>query len=204
MAGTVALRMSDAAHERGLDRSHREPASATGSRAMSVAEFESAFTSSYSSLVVLAAASAGRSDAEDVVSEAAVVALKKLDSFEAGSNFGAWMATIVRYVASNTTRGERRRRQRIRRFALLRPGMTRAGASPPTGDGREFSREIQPMLDQLSPAQRECLLLRVALSHSYEEIASITGISPATARSHVLRARRRVMGMSAPGRSHDE
>ncbi len=171
---------------------------------MSKAEFEAEFESSYPSLVVLAAASAGRSDAEDVVSDAAIVALKKLETFEAGTNFGAWMATIVRYVASNTTRGENRRRQRLRRFAVLRPGLSRGGAGSPRGDERGFSGEIQPMLDRLSPAQRECLLLRVALSHSYEEIAAITGISPATARSHVLRARRQLMGMCAPGESGDE
>lgn len=45
-----------------------------------------------------------RADAEDLVQDAAVIAYRKLDSFERGSNFTAWLARIVRFCAANHRR----------------------------------------------------------------------------------------------------
>jgi DNA-directed RNA polymerase specialized sigma24 family protein len=47
--------------------------------------------------------------ADDVVQEAAVVAYRKFDQFRSGTNFAAWMAQTVRYVALNEARREHRR-----------------------------------------------------------------------------------------------
>src|SRR5688500_18625993 len=44
------------------------------------------------------------SAAEDVVQEAALLALEKLDQFQPGTNFRAWMAQMVRFVALNHAR----------------------------------------------------------------------------------------------------
>ena len=72
----------------GSVKEHAREAGAGAARASSVrggvsgaltkSEFEVEFASAYRSLVVLAAAVAGRDQAEDVVSDAAIVALKLL------------------------------------------------------------------------------------------------------------------------------
>jgi RNA polymerase sigma-70 factor (ECF subfamily) len=48
--------------------------------------------------------------AEDAVQEAAVIGLRKIKSFEPGTNFSAWMGQIVRHVALNHRRKYNRRR----------------------------------------------------------------------------------------------
>lgn len=59
----------------------------------------------------LAAAELGdRSEVEDVLQEAAVIGLEKLDRFEPGTSFDAWVGRIVRFVAANHRRRGMRRR----------------------------------------------------------------------------------------------
>ena len=120
--------------------------------------------------------------------EAVIIAMKKLDQFTPGTNFTAWMASIVRGVASNTRRGERRRRDRVRRLA---PGQARDRMATQPSSPRDD--EVLRALERLPNEQRLCLTLKAALSHSYKEIAEATGISEATARSHVFRARRTLL-----------
>ncbi len=55
---------------------------------------------------VAAAIVGDRARAEDVLQEAAMIALGKLDTFEAGTSVQAWLAQIVRYVALNHRRRE--------------------------------------------------------------------------------------------------
>ncbi|MEO0586912.1 MAG: sigma factor, partial [Planctomycetota bacterium] len=50
-----------------------------------------------------------RHSAEDAMQEAAAIAWRKRDTFERGSNFGAWVAQITRHVALNSRRSRRRR-----------------------------------------------------------------------------------------------
>jgi DNA-directed RNA polymerase specialized sigma24 family protein len=49
-----------------------------------------------------------RGKAEDVLQEAAVIALAKLDRFDPATSFPAWMGAIVRNVARNQARKDRR------------------------------------------------------------------------------------------------
>lgn len=51
-----------------------------------------------------------RTLAEDVVQEAAIIGLDKLNDFAVGTSFVAWMGQMVRYVALNHARKEQRRR----------------------------------------------------------------------------------------------
>src|SRR5262249_54943115 len=53
---------------------------------------------------IAAAVLGGRSHADDVLQEAAVVALSKLDQFNPATSFTAWMGQIVRFVALNESR----------------------------------------------------------------------------------------------------
>lgn len=160
--------------------------------------FEACFGASADSLRVLAAAEVGRSDADDVLQEAAIVGMRKFGSYQPGTNFRAWMSAIVRLVASNHRRGRRRREARVRRMSTL----GRHSADIGVGAEREGDPRLEHALDVLSTEQRACLLLRVVRSHAYTEIAVILGIPESTARSHVYRARSRlaeVMGGTRDG-----
>jgi RNA polymerase sigma-70 factor (ECF subfamily) len=73
----------------------------------------------------------------------------------------------------------------------------RLGDSSPTPDrvaaGREELRRIGPALAGLPETDRSALLLRAEHLLSYEEIGSVLGLSAATARVKVHRARRRLL-----------
>jgi len=71
--------------------------------------FASVFTACSRALWCIAAGVLGTAEqAEDVLQEGAMIALGKLDQFDADTSFVAWMGTIVRFVALNHAR----RRQR--------------------------------------------------------------------------------------------
>lgn len=138
-----------------------------------------------------------REVAEDAVQEAAVVALGKLDQFEPGTNFRAWMGRIVRYVALNMARKESKRR--------TSPGHAEVLDSQPASDetahtsdwegqsgsdrGVSFDVILASALDGLGEIARACLLLRIVEELNYTEISSLLDIPEGTAMSHVHRAR---------------
>ncbi|MEO1129085.1 MAG: RNA polymerase sigma factor [Planctomycetota bacterium] len=161
--------------------------------------FGALFSASAASLRVVAAAHAGREDAEDVVQEAAMIAMRKRDDFVPGTNFRAWMASIVRGVASNMRRSNRRRRLRHR--ALAQQAQQESDA---TATIQIDETALDAALAVLSHEQHECLVLKVVLGHSYRDIGTILGVPEATARSHVHRARQRLYEyLSREEASHD-
>jgi RNA polymerase sigma-70 factor (ECF subfamily) len=137
-----------------------------------------------------------RTAAEDVVQEAAMHALGKLDQFEAGTNFRAWMAQMVRYVALN----HRRRRQKHRAAPLTES--VPAGDLPPadgvleiggrgelSSDQMHFDDRIMAALNSVGDVARACLLLRTIEQMDYADISKVLGIPEGTAMSHVHRTR---------------
>lgn len=135
-----------------------------------------------------------RTQAEDVLQEAAVVALGKLESFRPGSNFVAWMSQYVRFVSLN----DRRKRERRRRaLAAKRPD------APPTAvlpdDPRApFDRDVAAALASLSESQRTCLLLKTVVELEYTEISEMLEMPAGTAMSHVSRARTKMQKLLQP------
>jgi RNA polymerase sigma-70 factor, ECF subfamily len=127
-----------------------------------------------------------RVEAEDLVQETYVKALKGFSSFRAGTNFRAWMYRILR----NT-------------FLTSRSGMKQTvslddeeAAEPAACDDPEsllFARaneeEIRRALDQLPVAHREIVLLCDVEEMSYKEISELVGIPMGTVMSRLSRAR---------------
>jgi RNA polymerase sigma-70 factor (ECF subfamily) len=160
-------------------------------------EFAELFRAQSPALKIVAAAILGSPrDAEDVVQEAAAIALTKTRELSEVRSFPAWMTQIVRYVALNARRGEKRRR------------VTATGAVPVEGraapkpveaalDSKGSLREGQASFDDravralmtLSETARACLLLRVVLDMPYKEIARVLSIPEGAAMTHVSRAR---------------
>jgi RNA polymerase sigma-70 factor, ECF subfamily len=142
---------------------------------------------------------------EDVLQEAALLALKKVDQFEPGTHFVAWMAQMVRFVALNQVRKQARTHaapldentpQSPRRAVGPAPSpgaelrLGRRGEVPP-GQG-SFDDELMHALDHLTDVARACLLLRTVEGLDYEEIGRVLEIPEGTAMSHVHRSRMRM------------
>ena len=132
-----------------------------------------------------------------------MIALGKLEQFEPDSNFLAWMARIVRFVALN--HGRRRAAQtlvdpetldRSREAAAMGDSLVSArdraslnGHGDLTPDQVAFDDRVLAALNTLEPNARACLLLRIVLNMPYREIARALDMAEGTAMSHVHRAR---------------
>jgi|SRR5882762_4214432 len=164
-------------------------------------DFAAQFAASFRTLWLVAVGITGdRGGAEDVVQEAALLALGKLDKFEPGTNFRAWMAQMVRYVALNHAR----KRQKHRASALV-PELEESGSVASShsnesalrlgrhgelpADQAFFDDNVVRALNSVSDIARACLLLRTIEQMEYSEISKVLQIPEGTAMSHVHRAR---------------
>ncbi len=184
-------------------RAHEPGGPSAGRDALTAEEFAVRFQEAGPVLWTVAAGVLGeRGEAEDVLQEAAMMALGKLQQFQPGTNFKAWVATFVRNVALN--HGRKRQRQRTEPVEpeiaaeLLedsRPADGRGESLPvDLGGGLRlgqdaFDDHVQEALLGLGEIPRAALLLRTILDQSYREIAGVLGIPEGTAMSHVHRAR---------------
>ncbi|MHC4430033.1 MAG: RNA polymerase sigma factor, partial [Planctomycetota bacterium] len=136
---------------------------------------------------IAAAVLGDRAHAEDVLQEAAVIALGKLDDFDPATSFAAWMGQIVRFVALNYAR--RRARQRTLNVDAVANEATRKPPEPAqlTSWGElesadaSFDDRVLEALRGLDETARACLLLRVVLEMSYREIARALDVPEGTA-----------------------
>lgn len=177
---------------------------------LSPEEFASRFEESFRVFWLIAAGILrDRTLAEDAVQEAAMVALGKLDQYQPGTNFNAWMGQMVRFTALN-----HRRREKVRSAIPTDPelieegfgsvrgetvGETAVGTTLTTGPGSSlpalpegqeaFDDDVLAALDTLNETARACLLLRTVEGMDYRQIARVLDLPENTAMSHVHRAR---------------
>jgi RNA polymerase sigma-70 factor, ECF subfamily len=137
-------------------------------------------------------------DAEDVVQDAFVTALKKLEECRSPDRFGAWLVEIVRNRAHNY------RRYQVVRDALPLDdaGLSHGGPSPQRETERsELKERLLTALQELTELQREVILLFDFEGWPHKEIAEKLGISEGSARVHLSNARRALrssLGMYNP------
>jgi RNA polymerase sigma-70 factor (ECF subfamily) len=185
------------------------PRPATASSGGAKLDFAAEYERAYRVLWTVAAGVLGSpGGAEDIVQEAACLALAKQDQFAPGTNFVAWMAQMVRFVGLNHVRKDARNRAiRIDQTDAAthvprRPGMNSTGGSEAgltlgrrgemPADQRSFDDELMRALDGLTDVARACLLLRTLEGLDYTEIGRILEIPEGTAMSHVHRSRMRL------------
>ena len=169
---------------------------------LSRSAFATELAASYSRLWLLAAAiTRDRGEAEDVVQEASLIALRKIGQFEVGTNFHAWMSKIVRLQAYNVVR-KRAGRQTV---AVDPTAIDRTHQPAQDSDGGQdgmldhrgelaadqphFDDAVVGALGEISETARACLLLRICEQLSYAQIAEMLEIPAGTAMSHVHRAK---------------
>lgn len=155
-------------------------------------------------LVLIAAAVGGdRAEAEDIVQEAAIIGFRKRGEFREGTNFAAWMTTIVKGCASNYRRKHLGRRTYAADPTTLDAHRDQYGTPHlvPDPDERkkqlsayqtDFDDEMFQALNELTEQARCCLLLHVVDRVPYAEIATYLDIPPGTAMSHVHRSKKLV------------
>jgi RNA polymerase sigma-70 factor (ECF subfamily) len=127
-----------------------------------------------------------RSEAEDLVQETYVKALKGFQSFQQGTNFRAWMFRILRNAFLTSRTG----------LKATAPLEEEEDALPPVLEtpetvllARVDQELLQVALEQLSPHHREVVLLCDVEEMSYQEIAETLGIPIGTVMSRLARAR---------------
>lgn len=154
-------------------------------RHLTGSEFAAELQLAAPTLWVIAAGVLGhRRDVDDVVQDAAMVGLRKIETFQRGTSFVAWMGQIVRNVARN--RARQNRRDRSTPLEGVEPTVDTADVSA------DFDRRVLDALGTLEETARTCLLLRTVREMSYQEIAVVLDLPEGTAMSHVSRSRKRM------------
>jgi RNA polymerase sigma-70 factor (ECF subfamily) len=162
--------------------------------------FAALFQDAFGQLWLIAAAIIGdRVGAEDIVQEAALAALDKLEQFRPGTNFNAWLARFVRWHAFNYVRKQTGRNTLPADPHQLDLNSARDATELPslktdlTGEIPEyqthFDDEVVRALRAVGDTSRACMLLRTVHLLSYREIAELLEIPEGTAMSHVHRTR---------------
>jgi RNA polymerase sigma-70 factor (ECF subfamily) len=131
-----------------------------------------------------------REEAEDLVQETYVKALKGFSSFQPGTNFRAWMYRILRntFLTSRTGLRERNTVALEPEAEVLLPG----GPETPESILIDRANEglVQNAIEQLPVIYREVLLLCEVEEMSYQEIADVLSIPVGTVMSRLSRARK--------------
>ena len=123
------------------------------------------------------------SRADDLVQETFVKAWANQERFRPGTNFTAWLFTILRNQFYSDLRKTRREVEDV--------DGTHAGQLTSLSDQEDAStlKVVWERLGALPPAQRQALLLVGAEGHTYEEAATKLGCQVGTVKSRVSRAR---------------
>ncbi len=127
-----------------------------------------------------------RQDAEDVVQDAFVKAIDRLEDCREPAKFVQWMLVIVRNRALS-----HRTYRKIRETSELLPEIAEADDSPFVDAARsELADTLQSALATLSKVQREIVLLHDMDGWTHKDIADSLGITEVRSRQHLFVARK--------------
>lgn len=146
-----------------------------------------------------------RADAEDLVQDTVVRALRFAGTFERGTNLKAWLYTILHNAWRNRRRDAGRDpidadSERLEE-ALAVPGHAAELETPERLLLRgTLDADLQQALDELPEAFRQAVWLRDVEEFSYAEIASMLGVPAGTVMSRISRGRRQLFTKLARGR----
>ncbi len=124
----------------------------------------------------------GMNDADDLVQDVFLHAMRKLPSLRDNASFGPWLATISRNAAMQFLR------ERHRRVTGSQP----VSATPPSGPDRHAARaeamRVLEVIRSLPTAYQETLILRLVEGLTGPQIAACTGLTAGSVRVNLNRA----------------
>ena len=128
-------------------------------------------------------------EAEDLVQDGFVRAYEKIDRFTPGEPFGPWLFRIVTNLGLDRLKHQRR----FPTETLDTPGAERAveGAT----EWSDAAKRIDSAIETLPEMQRIVARLYLVEEFEHAEIASMTGLSEGTIRSHLSHARKKLQEM---------
>ena len=143
--------------------------------------------------LAVARAVVGNADqAEDVCQDALLRIWRHLDECREPERFGIWLAVAVRRLALNALR---------RRKDASELSVDLVSAAPQPDRLAESADEVEALgaaVQQLSPEQRQAVLLFDLEGWSHAEIAASLGTSEAMSRQHLMLGRRRLRQLLNP------
>jgi RNA polymerase sigma-70 factor (ECF subfamily) len=133
-------------------------------------------------------------DAQDVVQEASLRALRYFDGYS-GGDARAWLLAIVRNCSRTW-----RKRQRVDEHTVPfdeTQYLSTSEADAPDAAAEQASEQarVQRAIDSLPDEFREVIVLREVQDLSYREIGDIVGVPIGTVMSRLARARKRLAVM---------
>jgi len=136
-----------------------------------------------------------RPDAEDLVQDTVVKALRFANRFTPGTNLKAWLFTILHNTWRNSRRGLARNPVDTDSELVERAeGQTFAGVPSVTPEAlllrATLDADLRAALDRLPDAFRDAVWLRDVEEFSYAEIAAMLDIPIGTVMSRISRGRR--------------
>lgn len=134
-----------------------------------------------------------RTLADDLVQEAMMRAWGSRGTYQEGTNFRAWMYTILRNHFYNTL-------AKNSRLTSFDPEMgERLLIQEPTQEHGINVSDVNKAMALLPPQQREMLLLIAGAGMSYDEAAVVAGCGMGTVKSRLNRARRAIRAIVEGG-----
>jgi RNA polymerase sigma-70 factor (ECF subfamily) len=133
-----------------------------------------------------------REDAEDLVQDAVLRALDRLDQYDRARPFAPWFFRLLCNLGLT-----RRESIALRSHEIVDPDVFEARASPDAAHQAEFWRIVDEAMDTLPPRQRLVLTLYDVDGYSGADIATMLDLSPETVRWHLHKARKAMQPLLA-------
>lgn len=128
--------------------------------------------------VALAALNYQTSEAEDVVQEAWLTAIRKIDEFKGISTFKTWITGILLNLC------RKKNEKQLRVHEIYKADTLKAG--------NDDLIDLEKALTTLPDGYREVLILHDLEGYKHREIAELMGISEGTSKSQLFNARKSI------------
>ncbi|HJQ12254.1 MAG TPA: sigma-70 family RNA polymerase sigma factor [Gemmatimonadaceae bacterium] len=137
-------------------------------------------------------------DAQDVVQEAVLRAIRHIDGFRHGDP-RAWLLTIVRNCSYTWHKSHKRERSNVSLSDVSAMNVQDAQTADDATIRASESDLVRAAIDKLPNELREVLVLRELNELSYRDISEVVGIPMGTVMSRLARARERLADALSDG-----
>ena len=124
-------------------------------------------------------------DAVETVSEAMLVAWRRIDDVPEGVEARLWLFGVMRNVMNNSRRSSRRQKRLIEKVSSL----LEADVQEETRSRDSRTSKVHEALKQLRPIEAEVIRLSIWEELSSSQISTLLQIPPETVRTHLFRGR---------------